>query len=63
MNQKSWLKRTLDREKERLTQARQILKKNPNSYSAKVTSQSAEQRLTELQYQLNLEQGDNGGQH
>lgn len=60
MKQTSWLKRTLDREKERLTQARQILKKNPNSYSAKVTSQSAEQRLAELQYQLNLEQGDNG---
>ena len=58
MKQTSWLKQTLDREKKRLISARQMLKKNPNSYSAKVTSQSAEQRLAELQQLLNIEQGN-----
>ena len=58
MKQTSWLKQTLNREKKRLISARQMLKKNPNSYSAKVTSQSAEQRLAELQQLLNIEQGN-----
>lgn len=58
MKQTSWLKQTLNREKKRLISARQMLKKNPNSYSAKVTTQSAEQRLAELQQLLNIEQGD-----
>ncbi len=58
MKQTSWLKQTVNREKKRLISARQMLKKNPNSYSAKVTSQSAEQRLAELQQLLNIEQGN-----
>lgn len=58
MKQTSWLKQTLNREKNRLISARQMLKKNPNSYSAKVTTQSAEQRLAELQQMLNIEQGN-----
>lgn len=56
MNQTSWLEQTVDRARKRLLQARQILKKNPNSYSAKVTSQSAEQRLFELENRLKAEQ-------
>ncbi len=60
MKQTSWLEQTLDRERKRLISARQILKKNPHSYSAKVTSQSAEQRLAELQHMLHLAQGDLG---
>ena len=56
MNQTSWLEQTLDRARKRLLQARQILEKNPNSYSAKVTSQSAEQRLSELENRLKAEQ-------
>ncbi len=55
MKQTSWLEQTLDRERKRLFQARQRLKKNPNSYSAKVTSQSAEQRLSELENRLKAE--------
>ena len=58
MKQTSWLEKTLKRERKRLLSARQMLKKNPKSYSAKVTSQSAEQRLAELQHLLNIEQGD-----
>jgi hypothetical protein len=54
MKQTSWLKQTLNREKKRLISARQMLKKNPNSYSAKVTTQSAEQRLAELQQLLRV---------
>ena len=44
MNQTSWLEQTLDKEKQRLVSARQALKKNPASYSARVTLQSAENR-------------------
>lgn len=58
MKQTSWLKKTMDRERKRLSSAQQMLKKNPDSYSAKVTSQSAEQRLAELQGRLNGEQKD-----
>jgi hypothetical protein len=52
MNKESWLEKTLDNEKKRLISARQILKKNPNSYSAKVALQSAEHRLADLQQRL-----------
>ncbi|MBT8356053.1 MAG: hypothetical protein HKP41_14440 [Desulfobacterales bacterium] len=48
MNQTSWLEQTLDKEKQRLVSARQALKKNPTSYSARVTLQSAENRLADL---------------
>jgi hypothetical protein len=48
MNQTSWLEQTLDKEKQRLDSARQALKKNPTSYSARVTLQSAENRLADL---------------
>ncbi len=48
MNQASWLEKTLHKEKQRLASARQALKKNPTSYSAKVTLQSAENRLADL---------------
>ncbi len=59
MNQKSWLEKTLDNEKERLFSARQILKKNPDSYSAKVALQSAQHRLADLQQRLKNESSDN----
>lgn len=52
MNQMTWLKQNLDNEKKRLNSARQILKKNPTSYSAKVALQSAENRLADLQQRL-----------
>ena len=52
MNQKSWLEEALDKEEERLFSARQILKKNPNSYSAKVALQSAEHRLEDLRERI-----------
>jgi len=55
MNKESWLEKTLDNEKKRLISARQILKKNPNSYSAKVALQSAEHRLADLQQHLKNE--------
>ena len=55
MNQKSWLEKTLDNEKKRLFSARQILKKNPHSYSAKVALQSAEHRLADLRQRLKSE--------
>jgi hypothetical protein len=48
MNQTSWLEQILDKEKQRLDSARQALKKNPTSYSARVTLQSAENRLADL---------------
>jgi len=59
MNQKSWLEKTLDNEKERLCSARQILKKNPDSYSAKVALQSAQHRLADLQQRLKNESSHN----
>ncbi|MGI9536882.1 MAG: hypothetical protein ACR2PB_07415 [Desulfocapsaceae bacterium] len=59
MNQKSWLEKTLDNEKERLFSARKILKKNPDSYSAKVALQSAEHRLADLQQRLENESSHN----
>ena len=59
MNQKSWLEKTLDNEKERLFSARQILKKNPDSYSAKVALQSAQHRLADLKQRLKNESSDN----
>ena len=59
MNQKSWLEKTLDNEKERLFSARQILKKNPDSYSAKVALQSAQHRLEDLQQRLKNESSHN----
>ena len=59
MNQKSWLEKTLDNEKERLFSARQILKKNPDSYSAKVALQSAQHRLADLQQRLKNESSHN----
>ena len=59
MNQKSWLEKTLDNEKERLFSARQILKKNPDSYSAKVALQSAQHRLADLQQRLKKESSHN----
>ena len=52
MNQTSWLEQTLDKEKQRLVSARQALKKNPASYSARVTLQSAENRLADLQHRI-----------
>ena len=52
MNQMTWLKQNLDNEKKRLNSARQMLKKNPASYSAKVALQSAENRLADLQQRL-----------
>lgn len=48
MNQTSWLEQTIDKAKQRLDLARQALKKNPKSYSARVTLQSAENRLANL---------------
>ena len=59
MNKKSWLEKTLDNEKERLFSARQILKKNPDSYSAKVALQSAQHRLADLQQRLKNESSHN----
>ncbi len=55
MEQKSWLEETLDNEKKRLFLARQVLKKNPHSYSAKVALQSAEHRLEDLQQRMKNE--------
>lgn len=58
MNQTSWLEQTLDKEKKRLDSARQALKKNPTSYSARVTLQSAENRLADLQHRLKTERAN-----
>jgi hypothetical protein len=55
MNQTSWLEQTLDKEKQRLVAARQALKKNPTSYSARVTLQSAENRLADLRRRFKKE--------
>ena len=59
MNQMTWLKQNLDNEKKRLNSARQMLKKNPASYSAKVALQSAENRLADLQQRLKNESSHN----
>ncbi len=56
MNQSSWLEQTLDKEKQRLDSARQALKKNPTSYSARVTLQSAENRLADLRRRFQKEE-------
>ena len=56
MNQSSWLEQTLDKEKQRLASARQALKKNPTSYSARVTLQSAENRLADLRRRFQKEE-------
>jgi hypothetical protein len=55
MNQIEWLEQLLDKEKERLFIARQNLKNNPLSYSAKVAIQSAERSLAELKNSLQNE--------
>ena len=55
MEQKSWLEKTLDNETKRLFLARQVLKKNPHSYSAKVALQSAEHRLEDLKQRMKNE--------
>ncbi len=59
MNQTSWLEQTLDKEKQRLVAARQALKKNPTSYSARVSLQSAENRLADLRRRFKNENAAN----
>ena len=58
MHQASWLKQNMDNEQKRIHVARQVLKKNPASYSAKVALQSAEHRLAELKRRLEHDQSD-----
>lgn len=55
MNQITWLEQNLDKIKERAFAARQNLKKNPTSYSARVNLQTVEMRLAELQNRLQIE--------
>jgi hypothetical protein len=55
MNQIEWLEQHLRKAEKRLVDARLSLKKNPRSYSAKVTIQSAERHLTDLRKDLQIE--------
>jgi len=55
MNQVEWLEQHLEKVEKRLFDARQSLKKNPTSYSAKVTIQSAERNLRDLRNDLQIE--------
>ena len=55
MNQIEWLEKHLKKVEKRLLDARLSLKKNPTSYSAKVTIQSAERSLVDLRNDLQIE--------
>lgn len=55
MNQIEWLEKHLKKAEKRLFDARLTLKKNPTSYSAKVTIQSAERNLVDLRNDLQIE--------
>ena len=55
MNQITWLEQNVDKVKEWAFMARQNLKKNPTSYSARVNLQTVEKRLAELQNRLQIE--------
>ena len=55
MNQIEWLEQHLKKAEKRLVDAQLSLKKNPRSYSAKVTIQSAERNLMDLRKDLQIE--------
>lgn len=55
MNQITWLEQNVNKVKERAFMARENLKKNPTSYSARVNLQTVEKRLAELQNRLQIE--------
>lgn len=55
MNQIEWLEQLLSKVEKRLSVAHENLKKNPTSYSAKVTIQTAERSLTDLRRNLQIE--------